>query len=134
MHIKLDDLNIEGKMILKDSYSATPKNVYSKAERSKGKSLKMIKVLLGSVYEIKFTLDHIKLTKEFVSNLRKKIMKSEINVEFYDDYSKEYKIQNCYCQDTETKIRFMKKDDSKIFYNDIDLIFIANQSADWINN
>ena len=134
MHIKLDDLNIEDKMILKESYSATPKNVYSKAERSKGPSLKMIKVWLGAVYEIKFTLNHLKLNKDFVSSLRQKIMKSEINVEFYDDYSKSYKTQNCYCQDTEAKIRLFKDNDNKIYYEDISLVFTANQAADWINS
>lgn len=133
MYIKLDDLTIIDNMILKNTYSATPKNVYKSAKRSQGKSLKMIKVLLGAVYEIKFKLNHMKITKEFASQLRQIIMKPEINVEFYDDYSASYKIQNFYCQDTEGKIRFTKKNDTKIYYDDIELVFTANQSADWIN-
>ena len=133
MYIKLDDLTIPDNMILKDTYIATPKNVYKSAKRSQGKSLKMIKVLLGAVYEIKFTLNHMKMTKEFVSELRKVIMRPEINVEFYDDYSASYKIQNCYCQDTEAKIKVSKQNDSKILYNNIPLVFTSNQSADWIN-
>ncbi len=132
MHIKLDDLLIPDNMILPKSYSDTPKNVYSKAERSRGKSLKMIKVLLGSVYEIKFTLNNKKLTKDFVSALRKKVMKPEINVEFYDHYSSSRKTQNCYCQDTEIKLRLIRGDDFR--YEDIALVFTANQSADWIQN
>ncbi len=132
MYIKLDDLLITENMILPKSYSATPKNVYSKAERSRGKSLKMIKVLLGSVYEIKFTLDHMKLRKDFVSQLRQTIMKPEINVEFYDDYSSSQKVQNCYCQDTEMKLRLIRGDDFR--YEDIALVFTANQAANWINN
>lgn len=132
MYIKLDNLVISKNMILPNSYSATPKNVYSKAERSRGKSLKMIKVLLGSVYEIKVTLDHMKLRKDFVSQLRQTIMKPEINVEFYDDYSSSQKVQNCYCQDTEMKLRLIRGDDFR--YEDISLVFTANQAANWINN
>ncbi len=132
MYIKLDDLLIPENMILPKTYSDTPKNVYSKAQRSRSKSLKMIKVLLGSVYEIKFTLNNKKLTKDFVSKLRKEVMKPEINVEFYDHYSSSQKIQNCYCQDTEMKIRLIRGDNLK--YDDIALVFTANQSADWIKN
>lgn len=130
MYIKIDDLYIPDYAIVPKSYSATPKNVYSKAERSRGPSLRMVKVLLGAVYEIKFTLNNKKLSKEFVSSLRKKIMKPEINVEFYDEYSSSQKIQNCYCQDTEMKIRLIRGDNLK--YDDIALVFTANQSADWI--
>lgn len=132
MHIKLDDLLITDNMIVAKTYSATPKNIYSKAERSRGRSLKMIKVLLGSVYEIKVTLDHMKLRKEFVSQLRQIIMKPEIRVNFFDDYSQSQKVQNCYCQDTEIKLRLIRGDNFR--YEDIALVFIANQSADWINN
>ncbi len=132
MYIKLDDLLIPDNMIVPKTYSATPKNVYSKAERSRGKSLKMIKVLLGSVYEIKVTLNNKKLRKDFVSQLRKIVMKPEISVDFFDDYSLSQKIQNCYCQDTEIKLRLIRGDDFR--YEDISLIFIANQSANWINN
>lgn len=130
MYIKIDDLYIPDNAIVPKSYSATPKNVYSKAERSRGPSLKMVKVLLGAVYEIKFTLNNKKLSKEFVSSLRQKIMKPEINVEFYDEYSSSQKVQNCYCQDTEMKIRLIRGDNLK--YDDIALVFTANQSADWI--
>ena len=63
LYIKINDLLISDNMISPKSYSATPKNVYSKAERSRGKSLKMIKVLIGSVYEIKVTLNCMKLDK-----------------------------------------------------------------------
>ena len=56
LYIKIDDLYIPDYAIVPKSYSATPKNVYSKAERSRGPSLRMVKVLLGAVYEIKFTL------------------------------------------------------------------------------
>lgn len=132
MYIKLDDLLIPDNMIVPKTYSATPKNVYSKAERSRGTSLKMIKVLLGSVYEIKVTLDHMKLRKDFVSQLRQIIMKPEITVNFFDDYSQSQKVQNCYCQDTEIKLRLIRGDNFR--YEDIALVFIANQSADWINN
>lgn len=132
MYIKLDDLLIPENMILPETYSATPKNVYSKAERSKGKSLKMIKVLLGAVYEINFSLNKMKLTKEFMNQLRQKVMKPEINVEFYDDYSASYKIQNCYCQDTDFKVRLIRGE--LIKYTDTTLAFVANQSADWIAN
>lgn len=132
MHIKLDELLISEEMILKDTYDATPKNVYEKAKRSHGKSLKMIKVFLGTVYEIEFSLNHMKMNKEFVSSLRKKILQPEIDVEFYDDCSKSYKIQNCYCQDAKMKKRFFRGD--RIYYEDIPLIFVANQSANWINN
>ncbi len=130
MYIKIDDLYIPDNAIVPKSYSATPKNVYSKAERSRGSSLRMVKVLLGAVYEIKFTLSNKKLSKEFVSSLRQKIMKPEINVEFYDEYSSSQKVQNCYCQDTEMKIRLIRGDNLK--YDDIALVFTANQSADWI--
>lgn len=132
MYIKLDDLVITGNMTNPKSYDATPKNVYKSAKRSQGKSLKMIKVLLGTVYEIQFTLNHLKIRKEFVSQLRRIIMKPEINVEFYDDYSLSYKILNCYCQDTEMKKRLIRAND-ELFYEDISLVFVANQSADWIN-
>lgn len=131
MYIKLDDLLITDNMILPNTYDATPKNIYEKAKRSRGKSLKMIKVFLGSVYEIEFSLNHMKLTKDFVSKLRNKILQPEINVEFYDDCSESYKIQNCYCQDTKMKKRFFRGE--KIYYEDIPLIFVANQSADWLN-
>lgn len=130
MYIKIDDLYIPDNAIVPKSYAATPKNVYSKAERSRGPSLKMVKVLLGAVYEIKFTLNGKKLTKEFVSSLRKKIMKPEINIEFYDEYSLSQKTQNCYCQDTEMKIRLIRGENLK--YDDIPLVFTANQSADWV--
>lgn len=130
MYIKIDDLYIPDNAIVPKSYSATPKNVYSKAERSRGTSLRMVKVLLGAVYEIKFTLSNKKLSKEFVSSLRQRIMKPEINVEFYDEYSSSQKVQNCYCQDTEMKIRLIRGDNLK--YDDIALVFTANQSADWI--
>ncbi len=132
MYIKLDELLIPDNMIITKNYSATPKNVYSKAERSRGNSLKMIKVLLGSVYEIKVTLNHMKLDKTFVSQLRQEIMKPEINVDFFDDYSLSQKVQSCYCQDTEIKFRLIRGDNFR--YEDISLVFIANQAANWINN
>ena len=132
MYIKLNDLLISDNMISPKSYSATPKNVYSKADRSRGKSLKMIKVLLGSVYEIKVTLNCMKLDKNFISQLRQEIMKPEINVDFWDDYSLSQKVQNCYCQDTQIKLRLIRGENLR--YEDIPLIFIANQAANWINN
>lgn len=128
MHIKIGDLvftNIERK-----NYKVIPRNVYAQAKRTRGKSLKMIKVRLGTVYDIKVTI--FDLDKNNASDLQKEILKPEIDIEFYDTYSKEYKTQNCYCQDAELAIKRSFKDDTNILYEPLQLNITANQAADWV--
>lgn len=128
LHIKIGDLKFTS--IETKSYKAIPRNVYSQAKRARGKSLKMIKVKLGTVYDIKVTI--FDLDKNSASDLQKEILKSEVDVEFYDTYSKSYKIQNCYCQDAELAISRSFKNDSEILYEPLQLNITANQAASWV--
>lgn len=127
MHIKIDGNNY---IILEDSYTAIPRNVYSQAKRVKGPSLQMVKVILGTVYDIEVSI--IDLNKDTASQLQKSILKTGFDVEFYDTDSKAYKTQNCYAPDTKLKIKRTSSDMSKIYYDVVELVLTANQAADWV--
>lgn len=128
LYIKLDELTFTS--IEEKSYKAMPKNVYAQAKRVKSSSLKMVKVRLGTVYEIHVTI--FNLNKNSASDLIKVILKPEINVEFYDTYSKSYKILNCYCQDVENTIKRAFKNDQEILYEPLSLKLVANEAASWV--
>lgn len=128
MYIKLDELTFTS--IEEKSYKAMPKNVYAQAKRVKSSSLKMVKVRLGTVYEIHVTI--LNLNKNSASDLIKVILKPEINVEFYDTYSKSYKILSCYCQDVENTIKRAFKNDQEILYEPLLLKLVANEAASWV--
>lgn len=129
MYIKIDG---ETYKILENTYKATPKNIYSQAKRVKSPSLIMVKTLLGTVYEIQATI--MNLNKETGNKLKKILIKSAFDVEFYDDYSNAYKTQSFYAPDTEMQIKRINEALDKIIYDDVNIVLTANQAANWVVN
>lgn len=125
MHIKIDG-NFYN--ILEGTLVPIPRNIYSQAKRVKNYTLKMIKVKLGTVYDIKVTI--FGLNKETASQLQQSILKPEFDVEFYDTYSKSNKTLSFYAPDTELLIKRGYKDD--VVYDDVPLTLTANEAADWV--
>lgn len=128
LHIKINETIYTN--ILEDTYSAYPENVYHQAKRTD--ALNMIKVWAGAVYNINFSL--LDLSKDNMTRLYKDLMKPNINIEFYDEYSGSYKMQDCYCKTPKPVIKRMAIDNTWILHDVLKLEFTANQKADWINN
>lgn len=122
LHIKMNNLTITN--ILENSYKATLENVYSQAKRAN--SLKMIKVLIGQVYTVSVTVYDVKSPQ--MQQIQKLALLSEINVEFYDEDSRTYIIQNMYCKPINKQVKRELKN-GEMFYEKVTLEFVGNEKS-----
>lgn len=122
MHIKMNELVITN--IKEKSFNAILENVYSQAKRTN--TLKMVKVLLGQVYNVKVTLYHV--TSNQMRNIQNIALNSEIIVEFYDERKGKYITQNMYCKTIDKPVK-RELSDGTMYYEEINLEFIGNEAV-----
>lgn len=122
MHIKMDELLITN--IKENGYNAVLENVYSQAKRTN--TLKMIKVLLGQVYNVKVIL--VDVTSNQMRNIQNKALNSEIMVEFYDERTGEYITQNMYCKTIDKPVK-RELADGTMYYDEVTLEFTGNEAV-----